>query len=427
MANKVYNSETHKYNNIPKSDSIGAYVLYENGSKQYFLDTAITDGLATTASAGSFAITSHPTGRGEIFSSSGSQWVSQTSPGGSTSIGGPISSATAGSALYVGTGAVLAEDNLQFFWDTSTKTLKLGNKNYSFSLAGWGGVSCLQVANRDTPQAISNNGQAYGIKIDYYTTSPSGFTQTSGIRVRANVAASGGTAVATGVESFVTNTGSVVATDFIQGCEGIAQAIESSDRVMGGHFLAGASSGGSGTSVRQLLAVSAVIPSFSQFSVTDAILFYGRVNTTNGPTTNVYGLKIDAISSTAVTNSYGIYIDNTFDLGTTSRYAFYSTSTSKSLFSGTVALAKGNDSPSASNLVITGNVFHVTGTTNITSISTTGVDAGTEVVLIFDGSVTVTNGNNLKLAGDFSATANDTLKLVFEGTNFYEVSRSINT
>lgn len=97
MVNKLYNSETRKYNNIPKSDSIGPYVLYENGTKEYFLDTAITDGLATTASAGSFAITSHPTGRGEIFSSSGAQWVSQTSPGGGASIGGAVSGSTVGS------------------------------------------------------------------------------------------------------------------------------------------------------------------------------------------------------------------------------------------------------------------------------------------------------------------------------------------
>lgn len=76
----------------------------------------------------------------------------------------------------------------------------------------------------------------------------------------------------------------------------------------------------------------------------------------------------------------------------------------------------------------TGNVFHVTGTTAVTSITATNFQAGVEIILIFDGSLTFTHGNNIILAGatNFSATANDTLKLVYDGTNFYEVSRSVN-
>lgn len=76
----------------------------------------------------------------------------------------------------------------------------------------------------------------------------------------------------------------------------------------------------------------------------------------------------------------------------------------------------------------TGNVFHVTGTTNVTSITATNLASGVEIILIFDGVLTFTHGNNIILQGatNFTTGANDTLKLVYDGTNFYEVSRSVN-
>lgn len=72
------------------------------------------------------------------------------------------------------------------------------------------------------------------------------------------------------------------------------------------------------------------------------------------------------------------------------------------------------------------NVFHVTGTTNVTSITTTGLPSGYTVRLIFDGALTFTDGSNLKLAGNFVTTADDSISLVFDGTNFYETGRSVN-
>lgn len=74
----------------------------------------------------------------------------------------------------------------------------------------------------------------------------------------------------------------------------------------------------------------------------------------------------------------------------------------------------------------TGRVFHVTGTTGITSITSTNFQSGVVITLIFDDSLTVTDGGNLKLAGDFTATADDTLTLAYDGTNWYETSRSVN-
>ena len=74
----------------------------------------------------------------------------------------------------------------------------------------------------------------------------------------------------------------------------------------------------------------------------------------------------------------------------------------------------------------TGRVFHVTGTTAITSITSTNFQAGAVITLIFDDVLTFTDGNNLKLAGDFTTSADDTITLAYDGSNWYECSRSVN-
>lgn len=74
----------------------------------------------------------------------------------------------------------------------------------------------------------------------------------------------------------------------------------------------------------------------------------------------------------------------------------------------------------------TGNVFHVTGTTNITSITSTNFGAGVCITLIFDGVLTFTDGSNLVLAGNFVTTADDTISLCFDGTSWFETARSVN-
>lgn len=76
--------------------------------------------------------------------------------------------------------------------------------------------------------------------------------------------------------------------------------------------------------------------------------------------------------------------------------------------------------------VPTGRVFHVTGTTTITSITSTNFASGAIITLIFDDVLTFTDGSNLKLAGDFVTTTDDTITLAFDGTNWYETGRSVN-
>lgn len=75
--------------------------------------------------------------------------------------------------------------------------------------------------------------------------------------------------------------------------------------------------------------------------------------------------------------------------------------------------------------VPTGSVFHVTGTTNITSMTATNLQSGVEFTMIFDGILTVTDGNNIKLNANtnFITAAGSVLKVVFDGTNFYELGR----
>lgn len=88
--------------------------------------------------------------------------------------------------------------------------------------------------------------------------------------------------------------------------------------------------------------------------------------------------------------------------------------------------AKGADIASAAALTLgtDGNYFDITGTTGITSI--TAKSAGFVAILQFDGVLTITDGSNLKLAGNFTTSADDTLILICDGTNWHELSRSSN-
>ena len=88
--------------------------------------------------------------------------------------------------------------------------------------------------------------------------------------------------------------------------------------------------------------------------------------------------------------------------------------------------AKGADVASATTVTLgnDGNYFDITGTTTITSI--TAKTAGTLIILQFDGILTLTDGSNLIMAGNFVTTANDTIMMVSDGTNWHEVARSVN-
>ena len=74
-----------------------------------------------------------------------------------------------------------------------------------------------------------------------------------------------------------------------------------------------------------------------------------------------------------------------------------------------------------------GDIFFITGTNNITSIAAADTWAGREIFLVFEGILTFTDGNNLKIAGNLVTSADDTIALVcYDGTNWHEKCRSVN-
>jgi hypothetical protein len=70
-------------------------------------------------------------------------------------------------------------------------------------------------------------------------------------------------------------------------------------------------------------------------------------------------------------------------------------------------------------------VVRISGTTNITSILNNG-HTGHRITLVFADALTVVKGSNIVTASNFTTTANDTLTLVCDGSNWLETSRSIN-
>ena len=66
----------------------------------------------------------------------------------------------------------------------------------------------------------------------------------------------------------------------------------------------------------------------------------------------------------------------------------------------------------------------LTGTSAVTGLK--ALHAGAVTTIKTSATASLTDGENLKLAGNFSGTADDTITLVCDGTNFYEMSRSAN-
>lgn len=98
-------------------------------------------------------------------------------------------------------------------------------------------------------------------------------------------------------------------------------------------------------------------------------------------------------------------------------------------FTGRMAVTSGYRSEASATELDLGqsdDIILVTGTTSITSIATSSCIAGRKVTLIFADILTFTDGVNLKLAGNFVTTADDTITLSCDGTNWFEVCRSVN-
>lgn len=135
-----------------------------------------------------------------------------------------------------------------------------------------------------------------------------------------------------------------------------------------------------------------------------------------------------------LTNSASLYVEGAATNATNNYNTWFGGGSVR--IDGRVLGAKGADVTAAGDITLTqGNLIHITGNTQINAITTTGWTAGSVIVLFFTGTPTVKNntagGANTApflLAGgvDFVATANDVLEVIFNGTNFVEIGRSIN-
>ncbi len=86
-----------------------------------------------------------------------------------------------------------------------------------------------------------------------------------------------------------------------------------------------------------------------------------------------------------------------------------------------------NVASSATTALPVGNLFHITGTTTITTLNTCdATNNGRIVTLIFDGVLIFTDGNNLIISGNFVTATNSSINLTCDGTSWFENSRSIN-
>jgi hypothetical protein len=107
------------------------------------------------------------------------------------------------------------------------------------------------------------------------------------------------------------------------------------------------------------------------------------------------------------------------------------------LMASRIRTAKGADVASGTTITIgaDGNAVAITGTTTINHLTTTDWQAGSVVRLLFGTSLTVTHNAGsppantapilLSGAANFSATANDVLTLIFDGTNWRECARTV--
>jgi hypothetical protein len=73
---------------------------------------------------------------------------------------------------------------------------------------------------------------------------------------------------------------------------------------------------------------------------------------------------------------------------------------------------------------VDGEYFFITGTTGITSITPSWPDR--RITLQFSDPLTITEGNNLRMAGDFVTTFTDTITFISDGANWIETARSNN-
>lgn len=162
-----------------------------------------------------------------------------------------------------------------------------------------------------------------------------------------------------------------------------------------------------------------------------AMVVIGNVIVAASGATTTAGITVTATPRTVVANNV-IYGSGTTVEGILIGSASTDCRVSDNVITGCVTNVNNGgssgDVASAASITLStaAEVFTISGTTNITSISAASAVESRVVTLIFQGVLTFTDGNNLKLAGDFVTTADDTITLACNGTNWYEIARSAN-
>ena len=135
---------------------------------------------------------------------------------------------------------------------------------------------------------------------------------------------------------------------------------------------------------------------------------------------------------TSITAGTGLTGGTITTAGTIALDLTYSpTWTGTHIFTARVEFSKGANVASANNLVLgtDGNIFHITGSTQINLLSSAAWQAGSEIFLIFDSTPTVKNNQTVSGANkpillrggqDFVASVNSVLALTYDGTSWYD-------
>jgi hypothetical protein len=161
-----------------------------------------------------------------------------------------------------------------------------------------------------------------------------------------------------------------------------------------------------------------------------------RIKNTGGNSTDCSNITIQNVRSGITPIIDDIAHSITVGSNSSNLVTFYTTPTSGSnsqgqviglqyqRYAGTIASAAALTLTLAANAE--GNLYTISGTTNVTSLAnTTARDKGKVIYLLFTGVLTFTHGNNIFLDGaaNFVTAANSLLTLVSDGTNWYEVGR----
>lgn len=143
-----------------------------------------------------------------------------------------------------------------------------------------------------------------------------------------------------------------------------------------------------------------------------------------------------SITTGSIITAGGVGITKALWVGGLANIAGAATISGSATISGRTITAQGANVASANNLTVgtDGNLFVITGTTQINLLDSTGWTTGSMVFLRFSDNLTVKHGQttsgvykliNLAGSADFSATLSDVLMLILVGGEWHEVSRTV--